>query len=64
MKTVKAIALPCPKAQEFKLAVRAVDDQDLYVNFVNRHPGHLRRISDRRIADRLGLPYTPEPSAP
>lgn len=33
-------------------AVREIDDQDLYVNYVNRHPGHVQRRKDRKDAMR------------
>lgn len=32
------------------LAVREIDDQDLYVNFVRNHKGHQQRRLDRRDA--------------
>ena len=31
-------------------AVREVDDPDLMVNMVNRHPGHIQRRQDRKDA--------------
>lgn len=31
-------------------AVREIDEQDLYVNFVERHPGHVQRRKDRKDA--------------
>ena len=33
-------------------AVREIDDQDLMVNFVERHPGHVQRRKDRKDAMR------------
>lgn len=35
------------------LAVREIDDPELYVNFVNNHPGHQQRVKDRRLIDSL-----------
>jgi hypothetical protein len=34
------------------LAVREIDDPDLYVNLVERHPGHVQRRKDRKDAMR------------
>lgn len=31
-------------------AVREIDDPDLYVNLVERHPGHVQRRKDRKDA--------------
>ena len=31
-------------------AVREVDDQDLFVRMVERHPGHIQRRQDRKDA--------------
>lgn len=42
---------PSPEG-EGKLAVREIDDPDLMVNFVERHPGHVQRRKDRKDAMR------------
>ena len=33
-----------------KPAVREIDDQDLFVRFVENHPGHIQRRKDRKDA--------------
>ena len=51
---MNSIAMPTnlPAIRESAgLAVREIDDPDLYVNFVNNHPGHQQRIDDRRLID-------------
>lgn len=53
---MNSITLPTnlPVIREFTgLAVREIDDPDLYVNFVNNHPGHQQRIDDRRLIDAM-----------
>ncbi len=35
------------------LAIREIDDPDLFVRYINRHPGYRTRLLNRRLRDRL-----------
>lgn len=37
------------------LAVREIDDPDLMVNMINRHPGHIQRRKDKADARRRAM---------
>lgn len=36
-------------------AVREIDDPELYVNYINRHAGHIQRRKDRKDARKRAL---------
>lgn len=52
---IKAIALRCGSAAGNLPAIREIDDPDLMVNMINRHPGHVQRRKDKADARKRAI---------